>query len=88
MPKSHKNDAVKITDIVDWLDNNAINLYTKRIKRLRFWLRVCMYGWFITLLSGAAILYTGKIPPIEMPFKKPAFGSEYPNEFWYRNNGK
>lgn len=49
-----------------------------KIRQLRFWLRVCIFGWLITLISIAVILYTGKIPPIELQ----DFGSAYPRNFF------
>ena len=57
------------------------------IRGLKACLRVCFFGWLITLLSVAAIFYTGKIPPFELNISTPNFGSIYSDNVWELNNG-
>ncbi|KKN91132.1 hypothetical protein LCGC14_0219970 [marine sediment metagenome] len=63
-----------------------IDRYQRKICFLRFCLKICLFGWLFTLLSVGAVLYTGKIPPIEIKMNKPDFGSVYPKNFWNQND--
>ena len=56
---------------------NIIHEYRKVIRRLRRCLFVCMVGWLLTLVTILAVLYTGKIPPLELNMSEPNFGSFY-----------